>query len=76
MCKYVSIEDVQKIISDYKYHNIRTITQVQTKINSLPSINPESMIEEMIEKENSDWKSIYNEKELILLFAILQRFKS
>ena len=76
MCKYVSIEDVQKIISDYKYHNIRTITQVQTKINSLPAINPESMIEEMIEKENSDWKSIYNEKELILLFAILQRFKS
>ena len=76
MCKYVSIEDVQKIISDYKYHNIRTITQVQTKINSLPTISPESMIEEMIEKENSDWKSIYNEKELILLFAILQRFKS
>jgi len=30
----------------------------------------------MIEKENSDWKSIYNEKELILLFEILQRFKS
>ena len=76
MCKYVSIEDVQKIISDYKYHNIRTITQVQTKINSLSSINPEEIIEEMIEKENSDWKSIYNEKELILLFEILQRFKS
>jgi len=54
MCKYVSIEDVQKIISDYKYHNIRTITQVQTKINSLSSINPEEIIEEMIEKENSD----------------------
>ena len=76
MTTYIKLSDVQKIISDYKYHNIRTITQVQTKINSLPTISPESMIEEMIEKENSDWKSIYNEKELILLFAILQRFKS
>ncbi len=72
MCRYVSIEDVQKILDKYTFHS----WIFRDEILSLPSINPESMIEEMIEKENSDWKSIYNEKELILLFAILQRFKS
>lgn len=71
---YIKLEDVQNALND-KFEGVE-LDYITWKINSLPSINPESMIEEMIEKENSDWKSIYNEKELILLFAILQRFKS
>ena len=74
---YIKLEDVQKqIIEICSCWNPIIEKELLQSINSLPTINPESMIEEMIEKENSDWKSIYNEKELILLFAILQRFKS
>ena len=72
---YIKLEDVMKILHQMDWTPL-SISQATDDINSLPSINPESMIEEMIEKENSDWKSIYNEKELILLFEILQKFKS
>lgn len=50
MCKYVLIEDVQKIISDYKYHHIPSINTAQSKINSLPSISFEEIIHQLKRK--------------------------
>ena len=75
MTTYIKLEDVNKIYCEIEVTSDEEYSRIE-RINSLPTISPESMIEEMIEKENSDWKSIYNEKELILLFEILQRFKS
>mgnify|MGYP006394035275 FL=1 len=75
MTTYIKLEDVQNILHQMDGTPL-SISQATDDINSLPTIDPEKIIEEMIEKENSDWKSIYNEKELILLFAILQKFKS
>lgn len=75
MTTYIKLEDVNKIYCEIEVTSDEEYSRIE-RINSLPTISPESMIEEMIEKENSDWKSIYNEKELILLFAILQKFKS
>jgi len=53
---YIKLEDVQKILDtdENKYIYWETaIIEIEKQINSLPSINPESIIEEMIE-ENRD----------------------
>ena len=62
---YIKLEDammlVQKMMKDNSnqwkewetIHNARILEKVLCKITSLPSINPESIIEEMIE-ENRD----------------------
>ena len=50
MSKYIKLEDVQKIFNKY---NISPGNGIIKKINSLQSIDPQAMIQEMIE-ENRD----------------------
>lgn len=45
---YIKLEDVQNALND-KFEGVE-LDYITWKINSLPSINPESMIEEMIEE--------------------------
>lgn len=87
MCRYVSIEDVQKIPSIlYEKYSIdiwKQYTDLLLKeINSLSSINPESMIEEMIEKvlKSDDPYELelpdYRNNPTASLQELLQKFKS
>lgn len=76
---YIKLLDVQKIL----YWTYPTISIEIWKINSLPSINPEAMIEQMIEKEEK--KNNYTKKDDYTIWFIhwlkaskelLQKFKS
>ena len=77
---YIKKEDVQKIL----YWTYPTISIEIWKINSLPSINPEAMIKEMIEElacsydvevNSKIWK-IAIDSHIQLLKELLQKFKS
>lgn len=78
MCRYVSIEDVQKILDKYTFHS----WIFRDEILSIQSINPESMIEEMIEKvlKSDDPYELelpdYRNNPTASLQELLQRFKS
>lgn len=86
MTTYIKLEDVQKILINNEDKWIdwdRAIYEIEKEINSLPSINPESMIEEMIEKE--EWKSKCIKKDDYTIWFMhwlkaskerLQKFKS
>ena len=81
---YIKLEDVQKILDtdENKYIYWETaIIEIEKQINSLPSINPESIIEEMIEENRDEvymeWKeNTRTEIEYELLQELLQKFKS
>ena len=55
----IQVEDVQKILKnneDKWIDWVRVVLEIDKEINSLPSINPETMIEEMIEETHkSNW---------------------
>ncbi len=53
MTTYIKLEDVNKIYCEIEVTSDEEYSRIE-RINSLPTISPESMIEEMIEKENSD----------------------
>ena len=59
---YIKLEDVQKILDKYTFHS----WIFRDEILSLPSINPEAMIEEMIEEINQWWVS-YIEQPITIL---------
>ena len=81
---YIKLEDVQKILDtdENKYIYWETaIIEIEKQINSLPSINPDEMIEEMIEENRDEvymeWKeNTRTEIEYELLQELLQKFKS
>lgn len=82
MCRYVSIEDVHKILES-KY--IEWYGTICNEINSLTTINPESMIIAEIEKRKNysytadrwwDRARFVVEIEINILEEFLQRFKS
>ncbi len=74
---YIKLEDVQKIILSRPLQEL--YQWFLKEINSLPSINPEEMIEEMIEKYNwnkeyqvdSDYYKISVLKELLQKFNLI-----
>lgn len=84
MSEYIKLEDVQKILdtNENKYIYWETaIIEIEKQINSIPSINPEEMIEEMIEEltiEFPRWKLWYFTSQCIIekFKELLQRFKS
>ena len=75
MTTYIKLEDALKTVN---WHWIRE-TKLEL-LNSLPTINPESMIEDMIEEQDSytinqdTFDSQNNKKEV--LKELLQKFKS
>jgi len=81
---YIKLEDIKKIVNDNQWsYSINILSE----INSLPSINPESMIEEMIDERVQStrvlekWHEdiLHNADmryEINLLKSILQKFKS
>lgn len=80
---YIKLEDVQKqIIEICSCWNPIIEKEILQSINSLPSINPEAMIEEMIEKvlKSNDPYELelpdYRNNPTASLQELLQRFKS
>ena len=91
---YIKLEDVmmlvQKMMKDNSnqwkewetIHNARILEKVLCEIPSLPTINPESMIEEEIKEINKKselWnfdERNYNRSALIMLNKLLKKFKS
>ena len=76
---YIKLSDVNKIYCEIEVTSDEEYSRIE-RINSLPSINPESMIEEMIEEQDSytinqdTFDSQNNKKEV--LKELLQKFKS
>lgn len=69
---YIKLEDVQKITTRL-LNPCKKI--VQDEINSLPSINLEAMIEEMIDKHiENNW--VFYQWQREALVELLQKFKS
>lgn len=74
MSQYIKKEDVQKLrnkVINRWWPNDTDMTRLAelslfAEINSLPSINPEAMIEEMIEEINKWWVS-YIEQPITIL---------
>lgn len=76
--KYILLEDVQKILKESTYalplnsEKREMIDRLDIKINSLPSIDPQEMIREMIDKlykewdENLKWKNDHTLKKVLL----------
>mgnify|MGYP003514851686 FL=1 len=69
---YIKLEDVQKILHQMDGTPL-SISQATDDINSLQSISPESMIEEMIDNL---WVRDYEDQSENILKELLQRFKS
>ena len=75
---YIKLEDVQKILDKYTFHS----WIFRDEILSLPTISPESIIEEMIEKvlKSDDPYELelpdYRNNPTASLQELLQKFKS
>ena len=72
MTTYIKLEDVQNILHQMDGTPL-SISQATDDINSLPSINPESIIEEMIDNL---WVRDYEDQSENILKELLQKFKS
>lgn len=85
MSEYIKLEDVQKIIlkSQCLYSSdmgVMINKFFDKQINSLPTINPEEIIQKEIEiinwKIKSDIDNMYYSSARIILKELLQKFKS
>lgn len=88
MTNYIKLEDllsiIDTIIKDYPDMDKSIILPITMRLNSLPSIDPEAMIKEMIEElacsydvevNSKIWK-IAIDSHIQLLKELLQKFKS
>ena len=54
MSKYIKLEDVFALVKKANMTNVNMI-ELYSKVHSLPSIDPQEMIREMIEESKTQW---------------------